>query len=302
MPLVFMRLLTLFVALAAFAAPATAQSTMIGALEDVPTNAAEPQYRRAVRVVFERKGSEWQAFPSSCPDVKCLSSVTARYPHEVVWTVAFDGKSVGRIAATTPKCFNNYAEVGLQEITGQGPVPVVGKRSQAFGGYTDAAVYRPLVTNSQPFVADPDLWKRSQLSAESLLRLRQEFRRHYGKLCRLGKDQTNLKPFQYSDENIKFVQAYASHTGWAVARLHLEAAIDCGDVEAGFEIDDGWFVIDPQSNVRYLDDGLWLVDAGDYDNDGHSELVFAINRDNRGGYELFYDDFRKRAVFEYSYH
>ena len=302
MPFMFGRSMTLFFTLAAFAAPATAQSIMIGALEDVPTNAAEPQYRRAVRVVFERKGSEWQAFPSSCPDVKCLSSVTAKYPHEVVWTVAFDGKSLGKIAATTPKRFDYYAEVGLQEITAQGSVPVVGKRSQAFGGYTDAAVYRPLVTNSQPFVADPDLWKRSQLSAELSRRLRQQFRSHYGKLCQLGKDETTLKPLPYSDENIKIVQAYASQSGWAVARLHLEGAIDCADIEAGFEIDDGWFVIDAQNNVRYLDDGLWLVDAGDYDNDGHSELVFAINRDNRGGYELFYDDFKKHAVFEYSYH
>ena len=32
---------------------------------------------------------------------------------------------------------------------------------------------------------------------------------------------------------------------------------------------------------------------GDYGNDGKSELVFAINRDNRSGYELFYNDFQK---------
>jgi hypothetical protein len=47
---------------------------------------------------------------------------------------------------------------------------------------------------------------------------------------------------------------------------------------------------------------MWLVDAGDYGNDGRSELLFSIDRYNRGGYELFYDDFRKRAVFEFSYH
>jgi hypothetical protein len=27
---------------------------------------------------------------------------------------------------------------------------------------------------------------------------------------------------------------------------------------------------------------MWLVDAGDYDNDGKSELVFAIDRANEG--------------------
>ena len=298
----FMRVVVLLATLAAPAVMTTAQSTIVGVLEDVPPVTTGAQDRRAVRIVFAKRESEWQAFPSNCPDETCLSTVSEKYPHEVVWTVGFDGKSLGRVSAVTPKQFNYYAEVGLQEITNRGVVPVVGRRSREFGGYTDASVYRPLVTNSKPFVTDPDHWKPSQLSAELLLSLRQQFRRHFGKLCQLGKDQTTLKPFPYSDENIKIVQAYTSQAGWAVARLHLGRAIDCQDTEAGFEIDDSWFVIDPQRSVRYLDDGLWLVDAGDYDNDGHSELVFSINRDNRGGYEMFYDDFKKRAVFEYSYH
>lgn len=45
-----------------------------------------------------------------------------------------------------------------------------------------------------------------------------------------------------------------------------------------------------------------LVDAGDYDNDGKSEVVFSIAGDNLGGYVLFYDDFTKHATFEFSYH
>ncbi len=47
---------------------------------------------------------------------------------------------------------------------------------------------------------------------------------------------------------------------------------------------------------------MWLVDAGDYDKDGKSELVFSIDRYNRGGYELFYDDFKKHVVLEFGYH
>jgi len=82
----------------------------------------------------------------------------------------------------------------------------------------------------------------------------------------------------------------------------LEGAIDCEDTEAGFEIDDAWFAVGVDKSVQYLDSGMWLVDAGDYDNDGKSELVFAIDRYNRGGYELFYDDFKQHSTFEFSYH
>ena len=47
---------------------------------------------------------------------------------------------------------------------------------------------------------------------------------------------------------------------------------------------------------------MWLVDAGDYDNDGKSEVLFSIAGYDRGGYELFYDDFQKHASFEFGYH
>ena len=97
------------------------------------------------------------------------------------------------------------------------------------------------------------------------------------------------------------MKAYGSDEGRIVAEMHLEA-IDCGDVEAGFDIDDPWFVVDLTGIVTYLDAGLSLVDAGDYDNDGHSELIFSIHRENEGGYELFYDTFTKRSVFHFTYH
>ena len=51
-----------------------------------------------------------------------------------------------------------------------------------------------------------------------------------------------------------------------------------------------------------MDSHMWLVDAGDYDGDGKSELVFAINDYNRCGYRLFYEDFGPRAVFVFRYH
>jgi hypothetical protein len=101
---------------------------------------------------------------------------------------------------------------------------------------------------------------------------------------------------------VQSVRGYASKKGWTVVQLHLGAAIDCNDLEASLDVDDPWFVVNPEKSVKYLDSGLWLVDAGDYDNDGRSELLFSISRDDRGGYELFYDDFMKRTVFEYSYH
>ena len=65
---------------------------------------------------------------------------------------------------------------------------------------------------------------------------------------------------------------------------------------------DYWFALSPANDITLLGNGMWLVDAGDYDNDGKSELVFSIDRYNQGGYELFYADFKKHATFEFGYH
>jgi hypothetical protein len=295
-------LLLIAYALLASAAESFDQGVVLGVLEDHPGYYAGDPNFRAVRVAFKKSGRDWQPFRSDCRDHNCLKAVASVYPPELTWTIAFDGKSLGKITSRAPKEYKWYSSVGEQEITGAGPVPTIGEESLAFASQIGTPVYRPLMANSRPFFRDPDVWKPFSPTQDTIAALERRFRKKFPKLCRLGgSNSSEMKPFPYRDEEVKVVKAYRSKTGWAVARLHLQA-VDCADVEAGFDIDDPWFVIEPTKSVRYLDAGMWLVDAGDYDNDGKSELVFSIDRDNRGGYELFYDDFKKHATFEFGYH
>jgi len=279
------------------------QGVLLGVLEDVPGDYYGEPNSRHVRVVFQKVGKDWEAFPSDCPDQSCLKTTPAKYPKEVLWTVSYDGRKLGRLTGETPKEFNFYSHIGLQQIKANSLVPTIGKRSAEYGGYTGASVLRPLILNSQPYFNDPEKWKPAQLNAALLNSLRKEFRRKSPKLCQISKqDETRLEPLPYRDDDLKVVKAYVSNKNWFLARLHLEGAVGCEDVEGGFEIPDQWFTVDPQNVVTYLDEGMWLVDAGDYDDDGRSELVFAIDDDNRGGYEIFYDNFKKHATFKFSYH
>jgi len=281
---------------------ASAQNTILGILEENRGHSfGDPNYR-TVRVVFEKKGNEWQAFRSACDDQACLKAATSSYPSEVKWTIAFDGKNVGEVVSRTPSDFLWYSDIGQQVITSKNPVPMVGTRSPEFGGFTGATVYRPLVANSKQYFADPDRWEPFVLSAEFTTLLQQAFRKRFPKLCRVSRsDQSKLEQFHYRNEEVKAVKAYTSVSGSLVARLHLEA-VDCQDTEAGFDIDDPWFFVDTKKTVTYLGSGMWLVDAGDYDNDGKSELIFSINRENEGGYEIWYDNFEKHATFKFNYH
>jgi hypothetical protein len=280
-----------------------AQQIVIGVVEEVPGVYAGESNSYGVRVVFQKSAIGWKPFPSNCPDQQCLKTISSQFPAEIHWQVAFDGKSLGDVIAHTPREFAFYSHIGLQEITSKSPVPTIGKPSIEFSGFLDQPVHRFLVAISQPNFRDPDSWKPSSLSVELLALLRQQFHRQFPKLCRISKQgQTKLEPRPYREEELQLIRAYASKTGWVVARLRLEDAVDCEDTDAGFQIEDPWFTIDPARSSRYLDSGTWLVDAGDYDNQGHSELIFSIDRYDRGGYILYYDDFKKHVIFEFSYH
>jgi len=279
------------------------QNITLGILEDVPGIYADQPSSSMVRVVFRKNGDSWEAYPNDCRDQSCLRTITDKYPREIAWTIAFDGKRLTQLTGQTPKEFKYYSGVGLQEILNKANMPRIGQKSSAYSGFLETPVFRPLVAISQPYFSDEESWKPSQLTGNLAILLRRSFRTKFPKMCRSSKkDETQLEPFLYSDEDIKVVKSYASKKGWTIARLHLEGAVDCNDTEAGFEIDDPWFVVDSRRSVQYLDEGMWLVDAGDYDNDDKSELIFSIDRYNRGGYELFYDDFKKRAIFKFSYH
>lgn len=298
------QILVLAAVLVILVRPSVAQSGVIlGVLEDTPGDASGQPGQRDVRVLFKKVSNEWQAYPNDCREQDCLKRITAGYPRNITWTIAFDGNELGQVTSRTPERYPMYWRVGQQEITSKTPVPTVGKRSVKFGGFFDAAVYRPLVAISQANFRDPDVWRPVVIQDPAVLvALRKKFRDTFPKLCRIPENETYLPhPFDYHDADITVMKSYGSRRGWRVAQMHIEAT-PCEDTEAGFGLDDPWFAIDPAGVAHYLNSGMWLVDAGDYDGDGKSELVFSINQDNRGGYRIYYDGFKKSAEFRFSYH
>ncbi len=280
---------------------AQVQPVLIGVLEDNPGHSAgEPLYR-AVRAVFYKEAERWKAFPSDCSDQDCLKIITGKYPREVNWTLTFDGRQLGKVTGRTPEAWDFYSSVGQQVITSKNPPPTVGQPSREFGGWLDQAVYRPLIAVSQPNYRDPDGWKPAKLSEAATPAVRRQFRKRFPKVtnCLNGRPDEE-KPWTYEDSNITVQKVYASKRNWMVASVLLDTYRCDGPPDEAFAVQ--WFVITPQQEVRWLGSSMWLVDAGDYDGDGKSELVFAIDAYNRGGYRLFYDDFRSRAEFEFGYH
>jgi hypothetical protein len=61
-----------------------------------------------------------------------------------------------------------------------------------------------------------------------------------------------------------------------------------------------WFLL--SDGVHPLGPNSGLVDAGDYDRDGKSDLLFWYSGYNNDGFTLFYDGLTKHVDFRWSYH
>jgi hypothetical protein len=221
----------------------------------------------------------------------------------MTWTIAFDGRRLGTIAAQTPPQYHFYSEIGIETITNHGPVPTIGKKSADYAGFTGTPVYRPLVAVSQPNFSDPDHWKPAQLSSELIATSRQQFRSKFPTVSNCRNPEENVpRPWEYRDEDIQVTKAYSSKDGWSLIELNLTGYACDGPQNDGGAFNGQWYAIDPTTNLRPLGTNMWFVDAGDYDNSGHSQLLFAIDGYNQGGYRLFYRNFTKSAEFSFNYH
>jgi hypothetical protein len=272
------------------------------AREDIWNGKTGPIERRVVMPAFEKSSSEWR-------------SVTHFRPLHMEWTVAFDGKNLGQVEsqATSPEGdgdqINSDASRAKQVIlTPTADVPTVGKPSEEFSGVSDILgplkVRRPLVVVSKPYFTDPDGWKRKQLPEEIARRVRQGFRKQYPHVERCKDEKIAEHDWKFPDSALVLVAAYASNKNSFLVAVSLNAG-DCG---WGGRPDDPlfvhqWFFVAADRSVRSIGGFDELLDAGDYDNDGSSELIFFSARsDNSDAYDLVYDNFQKKAELVVGYH
>lgn len=264
---------------------------VLGILEESPAVYAHSPTFFKVRLAFIRRSDKWAAV---CTKDFCPPETVPDPTRQPVWHVGFSGKYLGSVSAPP------HAAQPEWVIEGRA-VPRVGKPSAQYGGFLDSTVHRPLVVSSRRQFGDPDGWKKGAPPAASTAALKAAFWKKFPQVenCKSRSDEY-ARPWKYTDENIKLTKYYTSRNGWAVAELLLSPYSCDGPEDDAFTRQ--WFAISPEGGIKFLDAGIWLVDAGDYDGDGKSELIFAIDRYNEGGYILFYDDFARRATVDFHYH
>ena len=107
-------------------------------------------------------------------------------------------------------------------------------------------------------------------------------------------------PFAYDASDLVFSSSYQDRIG----RKLVVVGRDPGRYTCDGPPEPAWathsFIL--QDDVQYLGRDLSLVDAGDYDADGPSEVLFWYSGYNDDGYTLFYDGLRKHVDYHWNYH
>ncbi len=263
--------------------------TYVGVLENFSGVYSDEGVKDAIRAIFYKKGRDWVPFKNNCENTACLRAAPKWYPQKIMWKVFNDSKNLGQIEASTPSKFKLYADIGRQELAQGSKVPRVGKPSSDYSGVTGSKVFKPLITLSGAKLTQPDDWKNSKLDSELKDRIVKKLEEEW--LNDKNKIENEILKF-------KFHKVLSNKYGRKIAEFVVLPADDNRS-----EIPGIWFSFSPNEEPRRLSDNfLLLIEIGDFDSDGSSELLFSSSSYNYGGYILFYDNIANSAKFDFKYH
>lgn len=275
---------------------------MVGALEERAATPGGDAKRSVVRVLFANDGSGWKSLDPKCSDMPCLQQVPSKFPVEVNWTIVQGGAAKGNVTGIVEVEWPLYADVGTQYLSEETPAPVVGEPSLDFAGADRVAVQRPLIAVSAPNFADPDGWAPADISLAAKAAAVADFRTRFANVENCASPEENKPlPMTYGDADVGIFGGFVSAKGWTIISALLDG-YRCDGPADGTAFVAQTFAISPDGKAQHLGEGLQMLDAGDYDNDGKSEVVFHVSRYNESGYELRYNDFAGQAPFVYSFH
>jgi hypothetical protein len=251
---------------------------------------------RVVRPLFGLAAGGWVA----------LNTVEAARPfdlRDVTWTVAFDGRNLGPVRSIDPGFSTKYAWTYSRDrhLTLQPTprAPVVSNPKGGFGGWCGSETSRPLVLVSAANFEDPDRWKPFHPTSAERDRLVASFRKVVGMKLPCPNDSTTLMPFDYAAATFATVKGYKDRAGRLLVAFKVEdKKYVCDSPDGPRAIQ--WFLL--SDGVHPLGPDFELVDAGDYDRDGKSDLLFWYSGYNEDGFTLFYDGLAKHADFRWHYH
>ena len=279
-----------------------ATTPVVGVLEQPPQCSRTRPV--GLRPLFARRGDSWTALLTQ-DSLRSLELGARQF------TLAFDGRSLGTLNTSDPGFQGDtdwFTRDHFLDIEPGQRLPRVANRSHRFEGWCDAPAVRPIVAVTSDHYEDPESWKPFQPSPALRDSLFPAFRTVVGDatVCRKRKEPGRTDStehdvaYPYTARDLVVIAAYRNVRGREIVGLEISESIRPCDYFMDPQVLGHWFLVGATPTL--LGDNMDLVDAGDYDGDGKSELLFWTSGDDRDSYVLMYDDFAKRSEFYWNYH
>lgn len=282
-----------------FAVSAVAASILaapiVGVLEDPQCKDDAP---RAIRPLFVKSKEKWEPLSSAESARPFLQS-------NMAWTAILGGKHLGTLRSgdvvqpsgpdwTYPRDF-------LLSPNADNALPTIANKSKQFMGWCAAPTHVPVPITTRDSAIDPEQWVPRQPKSEMREKVYHAFRKSIRgmKLCYVKEDSVS-ELYNFTSKDIRILQVLGNNRGRILVAATLKKDYTECESELGEANTPRWFLMD--SVATFLGEGLEYIDAGDYDRDGETELLFWYSDYNRDGYVLFSKAFKERVEYTWNYH
>ena len=277
------------------------REAFLGVLEDPQVE----DMRESVRVAFRRPEMGWESFPDGFVTDHPLVFDKHRYdegkaklygmlPAKARWTACFRGRRVGEVASTLPPGWPLMALRGTHVLDGKGLAPWVDERSDRFAGFPAMQMHRPLALSSTGLCGDPGRWRERPVPDALRPGMAKQLDAAVSEV-RSCESEEGPYPCNFGKLTYEIRVGYESVEG--------EWLVEADGVSDGRRRARFLFFFPPSGHPRVLGLDMTVLDAGDYDGDGRSELLVKFARYDHDGYTLFFGpDFEGSASFGWMYH
>lgn len=231
-------------------------------------------YEPRVRPLFIRIDNKpWQAAPNANDP-----NPSVPLPKNVSWDVCFSGRNDGQLTASLNTNTNtNEAKLTPPPyvLRSEDRAPWRTRRSVDYAGSLEIPVYKPVVLKCSLSSScnDPEKWRKGSIErARPFLKpmIEQLKKQREG-------NQDHPSSSNLNDAQVKIIGTWISPREGII--VSLRPILKSRETET--------FRVDSNKGIHYLGRNMQFIDAGDFDGDGRSEMLFKRHKDGKDSYELY---------------